>query len=242
MIAVLGALSSCVARVDELELALDDGQVQFGDLVALNLHGARLAGVRALERREMRRFGGDGLLRVRATCRRRRRVLARDRLQVVEALDQVGEAVRLQDHRRDVRRRRLVGGDELGDEHLPVVHELDLKAARRVRATLSCERMLASRLRSAVRLVSSADRRVCKSSMLPWKPAIWCESAPMPERTSPSLACEEEILLSSAPGLEPEATEPVALLTLRVMTSAPASVCSARRRRRARRLGTRRGW
>ena len=89
-------------------------------------------------------------------------------LQVVDALDQVGEPVRLQDDRGDVRRRRLIRGDDLGDEHLAVARELDLQRAQsRVRAALSCERRLDSTPRSTLEArfqraqAASAGRRCC---------------------------------------------------------------------------------
>jgi len=58
---------------------------------------------------------------------RRRCVFARDRLQILDPLDQIGEAVGLHDDRDDVRRGRLVRGDHLGHEHVPVAPELDLQ-------------------------------------------------------------------------------------------------------------------
>ena len=97
-----------------------------GDLVALDEHGARLARVAGLQRGELGGLDGHGLLLF-GDVDGRPRVLAGDRAQVVDALDQVGEAVGLEDHGRDVRRRRLVGGDQLGDQHLPVAPELDLQ-------------------------------------------------------------------------------------------------------------------
>ncbi len=108
------------------ELAVDRREVQLGDLVALDEHGARLARVACLQRRELRGLGGHGLLLF-GDVDRRPGVLARDRAQVVDPLDQVGKAVGLEDHRRDVRRGRLIGGDHLGDKHLPVAPELDLE-------------------------------------------------------------------------------------------------------------------
>ena len=122
--AELGALA--VARADVLELAVDQREVQLGDLVALDEHRARLARVTGLQRRELRGLDGHGLLLF-GDMDGRARVLAGDRAQVVEPLDQVGEAVGLEDDGRDVRRGRLVGGDQLGDQHLPVAPELDLQ-------------------------------------------------------------------------------------------------------------------
>ena len=98
----LGALA--IACADELELAVDQREVQLGDLVALDEHRARLAGVTGLERRELPRFGGHGLLLF-SDVDGRSRVLAGDRALLVESLEQVGEAVGLQDDGRDVRRR-----------------------------------------------------------------------------------------------------------------------------------------
>ncbi len=93
--------------------------MQLGDLIALHEHGARLMRVTCLQRRELRGLDGHGLLLF-GDVDGRPGVLAGDRTQVIDTLDQVGEAMGLEDHRRDVRRRRLVGGDHLGDEHLAV--------------------------------------------------------------------------------------------------------------------------
>ena len=122
--AELGALA--ITRADEGELAVDQCEVQLGDLVSLYEHGARLARMTCLQRREACGLRGHGLL-LRGDVDRRSRVLARDRTEIVDALDQVGEAVGLEDDGRDVRWGRLVGGDQLRDQHLPVTTELDLK-------------------------------------------------------------------------------------------------------------------
>ena len=123
----LGALA--IAGADVLQLATDQREVQLGDLVALHEHRARLTRVTGLQRRQPLGLGGHELL-LHGHVGRRRRVLARDRLQVVDALDQVGEPVRLQDDGGDVRRRRLVGGDDLGHQHLAVARELNLQRAQ----------------------------------------------------------------------------------------------------------------
>ncbi len=112
-----------------LQLTVHQREVQLGDLVALHEHRARLARVAGLQGRQTLGLGGHELL-LHCHMRRRRRVLARDRLQVVDALDQVGEPVRLQDDRGDVRRRRLIGGDDLRDQHLAVARQLDLQRAQ----------------------------------------------------------------------------------------------------------------
>src|SRR5205823_10990482 len=82
----LGAPS--VACADELQLAVDEREVQLGDLVALNEHRTRLACAAGLERRQPRLLEGDRLLGV-GNAQRRGGVGARDRAQAVETLEQV---------------------------------------------------------------------------------------------------------------------------------------------------------
>ena len=82
------------------------------------------------------------------------------------------------------------------------------------------------------RLDSSADRRVCRSSMFPWKPAIWWLSAPMPACSRPSWARSRSIRLSSEPDVEPDATDPTAIVAAPAIASAASSETSGRERAR----------
>ncbi len=123
----LGALP--IARADVLQLTTHEREVQLRDLVALHEHGAGLARVGSLERRELRGLHGHGLLLF-GDVDGRARVLAGDRAQVVDPLEQIGEAVGLQDDGHDVRRGRLVGGDQLRHQHVPVAPELDLQGGK----------------------------------------------------------------------------------------------------------------
>ncbi len=166
---------------------------------------------------------------------RRGSVLARDRAQVVDTLDQVGEAVRLRGSpsrcpAAATRRRRRPGRRGSGDRARAGPAVPPGACARRSAASGCCRAGCCS----TWRLDSSAERRVCRSSMFPWKPAIWCSSASMPERTWPSLLCAAPILSSSAPGVEPLATEPSA--TVAPAASASTTTIDPRVRARRRRL------
>ncbi len=97
-----------------------------GDLVALHEHSGRLALGAVRQHAQVLCFLGDGLARV-GDLHGGRGVLLADRLEVVNTLDQVAEAVRLEDHGHDARRRVLVGGDHLCDKHLSVLGELDFQ-------------------------------------------------------------------------------------------------------------------
>ena len=115
-----------VARLDVLELVVEQREVQVGDLVALHEHSCRLALGAVGQHGQVLCFLGDGLARI-GDLHGCGGVLLADRLEVVDTLDQIAEAVRLEDHSHDARRRVLVGGDHLGDKHLSVLGELDLQ-------------------------------------------------------------------------------------------------------------------
>ena len=103
---------------------VEQREVQVGDLVALHEHSRRLALGAVGQHGQVLCFLCHGLARV-GDLHGRGGVLLADRLEVVDTLDQIAEAVRLEDHRHDARRRVLVGGDHLGDKHLSVLGELD---------------------------------------------------------------------------------------------------------------------
>ena len=129
--AQLGALA--VTGVDVGELVVDQSQVQASDLVALNQYRRGLALMAGGEYGQALGFPGHrgACLDDVVGCGG---VLLADRALLVDALDQVSEAVRLKDHRDDVRRRRLIRGHHLGDKHLPVVGEPPPPAKPGVRA------------------------------------------------------------------------------------------------------------
>ena len=115
-----------VTCLDVLELVVKQREVQVSNLVALHEHSRRLA-LRAVgQHSQMLCFLGNSF-----ACTRdqhcRCGVLLADGLEVIDTLDQIAEAVCLEDHRHDARRRILVGGDHLGDKHLSILGELNLE-------------------------------------------------------------------------------------------------------------------
>ena len=107
-----------------------------------------------------------------AYARRRVRVLVGDALELVDPLQQVGEAVGVEHHAHEVGLRGLVLPDELAREHLAVAREAQAQDDQPGARSRSRARRSASWAASRSRLCWIPARRARTSSIRPWKPSI----------------------------------------------------------------------
>jgi hypothetical protein len=110
------------ARADVDHLARDERDAHLADLVALAEGGSGDLALVALVGGEPARLARDGRAG-RGDLAGHLRIAVPDRPELIDALEQLGEAVRVEDDVDDVRRRRLVDGAQLVREDRPVVSE-----------------------------------------------------------------------------------------------------------------------